>query len=301
MTPDRTIEECLNELSNIAGADGINLSSEISALLRKFSETIDEEKAWSLVRRARASGRPRASAVIADAFEDFIEMHGDRTYADDGAIIGGVGLLGGKPVTVIASQKGSNLRDTVSRNGGMASPEGYRKALRLAQQAEKFGRPVITLVDTQGAFPGLGPEERGIGQAIAMNLREFSHLRTPIVCVVLGEGGSGGALGLSVCDRLLMLENSYFSVITPEAFASLVLRDPSKKKKAAAMMKVMPEALVKSGFCDGIIPESSYGEDLSTEEIIRGIRESLLKEIAALSRRGIDELLERRDARYFSF
>jgi len=284
-----------------ASEQGKDISLELSLISEKIQRAQDMSNVWNIVTTARDTAHLWASDVIRDVFEEFTELHGDRFYADDGAITGGIAFLGGKPVTVIASQKGSNLKDTVACNAGMASPEGYRKTLRLARQAEKFARPVITFVDTQGALPGLASEERGIGSSIAMNLRELTHLRVPIVCVVIGEGGSGGALGLCVGDRIHMLENSYFSVITPEAFASLILHDPSRKKTAAAMMKITPRDMLERKFCDSVIPEHEGERPLTQGEICAKIRALLESEIAELATRDIDALIEARNARYFSF
>ena len=301
MNRKAAITECIAALKKQAVADGVDLSAELDEIGKKVGRFVNPRDAWDLVRRARDPERLRASEVIAGVFDEFTELHGDRLYGDDGAIIGGVAFLGGIPVTVIASQKGANLKETMALNAGMASPEGYRKALRLAHQAEKFGRPIVTFVDTQGAYPGLGSEERGIGESIAMNLREFTHLRTPIVCVVIGEGGSGGALGICVGDRVFMLEHSYFSVITPEAFASLVLHDPSKKEKAARMMGITPADMVRSGFCDGIIGEVENGRSVSHQVVCERIKALLAEELARLSAMDIDQLIEIRNKRYFSF
>lgn len=295
------IEQCIAELRKQALAEGVDLSGELSAVGKKVERSFAAGNAWALVCRSRDQARPRAVEVIDEVFDGFDELHGDRTGGDDGAILGGIAFLGGRAVTVIANHKGLNLKDTMARNAGMASPEGYRKALRLARQAEKFSRPIVTFVDTAGAYPGLGAEERGVGAAIAMNLREFSHLATPIICVILGEGGSGGALGLSVGDRVLMLEQSYFSVTTPEVFAALVLRDASQRSAAADMMKITPLDLLRSGFCDGIIPETNAGALLEKFELFQGIRARLEAELAVLDGIGLDTLVRRRNERYSRF
>ena len=295
------IEQCIAELRRQAIADGVDLSGELEVVGKKVERRFSAGDAWSLVCRARDQARPRAVEVIDEVFDGFDELHGDRTGGDDGAILGGIAFLGKRAVTVIANHKGLNLKDTMARNAGMASPEGYRKALRLARQAEKFSRPIVTFVDTAGAYPGLGAEERGIGAAIAMNLRELSHLATPIVCVVLGEGGSGGALGLCVGDRILMLEQSYFSVTTPEVFAALVLRDASQRATAADMMKITPSDLLRSGFCDGIIHETNAGVPLEKFELFRAIRARLEAELSSLDGLEVDELVRRRNERYRRF
>ena len=184
---------------------------------------ITAESVWEKVKQARSTDRPTANAVIAALFPDFIELHGDRLFSDDAAIIGGIATLDGKPVTIIAEEKGKNTEDKIKRNFGMPHPEGYRKALRLMKQAEKFNRPIITIIDTPGAYPGIGAEERGQAQAIALNLKELMNIKVPIVVVVLGEGGSGGALAIGVGDYIMMFENAIYSILSPEGFASILL------------------------------------------------------------------------------
>ena len=297
----RRLTQCVADLGKHAHLEGVDISDELEAIGKKIREGSMPQDAWGLVCRARDRERPRAREVIDAVFDGFDELHGDRCLGDDGAVLGGIAFLGERPVTVIANDKGTNLKDTVARNAGMASPEGYRKALRLARQAEKFSRPIVTFVDTAGAFPGLAAEERGIGSAIAMNLREFSHLETPIVCVVLGEGGSGGALGLCVGDRVIMLENSYFSVTTPELFASLVLRDDSLRERAAAMMRITPPELMQCGFCDGILPETKEGYAIARDALFGAIRARVEDELSALDAFGLAELVARRNGRYAGF
>jgi acetyl-CoA carboxylase carboxyl transferase subunit alpha len=202
MSSEKKAQSRIDELQKFAIEAGIDISEELKRIADKIGETAKSAKAWQRVELARNPDRPRALDIIANICDDFIELHGDRYYGDDAALIGGIGFINGIPVTIIGNQKGRNLKETVARNGGMANPEGYRKALRLAKQAEKFHRPIITFIDTQGAYPGLGAEERGIGEAIAMNLREFSQLKTPVICIIIGEGGSGGALGIGVGDKV---------------------------------------------------------------------------------------------------
>ena len=219
-----------------------------------------EQTAYEILQAARSKNRPTATAYISALFTDFIELHGDRRFGDDPAVIGGIARLQGMPVTVIGQEKGSGLSDRMYRNFAMAHPEGYRKALRLMKQAEKFHRPVITLVDTGGAFCGLGAEERGQGQAIAENLCEMMSLRTPILTVLIGEGGSGGALGLAVANEVWMMENSVYSVISPEGCASILWKDASKVKEACSCLHLTPQDLYKLGLIERIIPEEESFE-----------------------------------------
>ncbi|MBR5090216.1 MAG: acetyl-CoA carboxylase carboxyltransferase subunit alpha [Ruminiclostridium sp.] len=242
----------------------------------------------------REKGRPTVRDYIPALFNNFIELHGDRYFGDDAAIIGGVGMFDSYPVTVIAQVKGRNLEENKHSNFSMPHPEGYRKALRLAKQAEKFHRPVICLVDTPGAFCGIEAEKRGQGEAIARNLMEFMTLRTPIISIVLGEGGSGGALALAVCDELAMLENALYSVISPRGFASILWKDASREFEAAELMKITAEDLTRFGVCDHIIEEPDGGAHLDRELTTENIAEYLTESIPRLKQIGIDELLAKR-------
>ena len=236
---DTQNEMILSNLQSMAKDAGLDISAELESITKKIRETQDAAaKTWKKVELARHPDRPRALDYINMIVDEFTELHGDRFFGDDPAMVGGIGFINGIPVTVIGNQKGRNLKETVERNGGMANPEGYRKALRLAKQAEKFHRPVITFIDTQGAYPGVGAEERGIGEAIAVNLREFARLKTPVICIIIGEGGSGGALGIGVGDKIYMLENSIYSVISPEGCASILLRDSSRQKMQLLCLKL---------------------------------------------------------------
>ncbi|HHU36136.1 MAG TPA: acetyl-CoA carboxylase carboxyl transferase subunit alpha, partial [Treponema sp.] len=223
MSNSKKMESRVEELGKYAAEAGVDITDEIKKISDKLKETSRSSLAWKRVELARNPDRPRALDIINAICDDFIELHGDRHYGDDLALVAGIGTINDIPVTFIGNQKGRNLKETMARNGGMANPEGYRKALRIAKQAEKFHRPIITLIDTQGAYPGLGAEERGIGEAIAVNLREFTQLKTPIICIIIGEGGSGGALGIGVGDKIYMLENAVYSVISPEGYASILL------------------------------------------------------------------------------
>ncbi|MBZ4673824.1 MAG: Acetyl-coenzyme carboxylase carboxyl transferase subunit alpha [Spirochaeta sp.] len=237
------------------------------------NQKFEAKSSWDCVLLSRQSGRPGAKAFISMICDQFMELHGDRSYGDDPAMIGGIGTVEGRAITFIGNRKGANFRENVSCNYGMSNPEGYRKALRLAKQAEKFGRPVVCFIDTPGAYPGLGSEERGIGEAIAQNLKVFSTLKTPVLCFIIGEGGSGGALGIGIGDKLYMLENAVYSVITPEGFASILLRDPSKAKEAAEAMKMTSRHLKEFGVIHDIIEEKSPKEtaQLIKETIIRDL------------------------------
>ena len=243
---------------------------------------------------ARKIARPNTKEFIGEIFEDFLEFHGDRLYADDGAVVGGIASFEGVPVTVIGIQKGHDLDENVKCNFGQPDPEGYRKALRLMKQAEKFNRPVITFINTAGAYPGIGAEERGQGEAIARNLKEMSNLRTPVISIFTGEGGSGGALALAVADTVWMLENGMFSVLSPEGFASILWRDSSRVDEAAALMKMTAKDLMKDHIVDRIFYEPKEGIEnnlqYTTDQIKLALRETL-PELRGLS---IEGLLGRR-------
>ena len=250
--------------------------------------------AYERVLAARAKGRPTAAQHIAKIFDDFIELHGDRRFADDTAVIGGVGRLCGMPITVIGLERGQDTKDKVSRNFGMAHPEGYRKALRLMHQAEKFHRPVITLVDTSGAYCGIGAEERGQGQAIAENLMEMMALKTPIITVLIGEGESGGALALAVADEVWMLENSVYSVISPEGCASILWKDSSKNAEAAQRLKLTAQYLYALGVIDRVIHESRTNPDRMFSEM----KAELFSVLRAKMELSQETLLEERYQRF---
>ena len=251
-----------------------------------MSNKLDE---WDRVLEARNMQRPKALDYIENIFDDFMELHGDRLYGDDKAIIGGIGFLQGMPVTVIGEQKGKSTKENMERNVGMPNPEGYRKALRLMKQADKFNRPIITFIDTPGAYPGIGAEERGQGEAIARNLLEMSTLKVPIICVVIGEGSSGGALAIGVGDRILMLENSIYSILSPEGFASILYKDSSLYKKAAKEMKITAKDLKELGIIDEIIKE---------DNIFENTKKSIVKNLEKLLKTEKDKLLEERYQKY---
>lgn len=256
---------------------------------------------WDKVLKARKKDRPTAVDYIDTILDDFVEFHGDRLFSDDLAIVGGIATLGGKPITVIAQEKGKKLRDKVERNFGSPLPDGYRKALRLMKQAEKFNRPIVCFIDTQGAFCGIEAEERGQGEAIARNLYEMSAISVPIISVILGEGGSGGALALAVSDEVWMLENSIYSILSPEGFASILYKDGSKAPEAAEEMGITAEDLKKLNIIEKIIDEPKEGIEENFEFVTDNLKEELITTIASLSELSIDELLENRYKRYRQF
>ncbi|MDP4152030.1 MAG: acetyl-CoA carboxylase carboxyltransferase subunit alpha [Bacillota bacterium] len=250
--------------------------------------------AWEKVKLARLSERPTALDYIEKIFSGFVELHGDRAYGDDAAVVGGVAYFHDIPVTVIAHQKGRNTKENIKRNFGMTHPEGYRKALRLMRQAEKFHRPVICFIDTPGAFCGIGAEERGQGEAIAQNLFEMSKLKTPIMSVVIGEGGSGGALAFGVADRVYMLENSIYSILSPEGFASILWKDGSRAEEASEIMKITADDLSELGVIDGIISEPCGGAHLDVEVTAKAIDDILLQGLIELNSVNCNDLLNNR-------
>ena len=247
-----------------------------------------------ILKEARDQGRLTALDFAQGIFDDFIELHGDRNFRDDGAIIGGIGRLNGQAVTVVGIQKGRNLQDNLNRNFGQPHPEGYRKALRLMKQAEKFGRPVVTFINTAGAYPGVGAEERGQGEAIARNLMEMSDLKVPIIAIIICEGGSGGALALAVADKVWMLENTIYSILSPEGFATILWKDGSRSEEAAELMKITSGELLNMGIVDKVIPERGY----FTSEIIEAIKTAIVDELAELSQLSTENLLEARYQRF---
>lgn len=247
-----------------------------------------------IVREAREQTRLTALDFATGIFDDFVELHGDRSFRDDGAVVGGIGWLGDQAVTVIGIQKGKSLQDNLNRNFGQPHPEGYRKALRLMKQAEKFGRPVVTFINTAGAYPGVGAEERGQGEAIARNLFEMSDLKVPIIAIIIGEGGSGGALALAVADRVWMLENSIYAVLSPEGFASILWKDGTRAMEAAELMKITSYELLDMQVVDKVISEVG----LSSKELIKQVKEQLQAELDVLGKLPLEQLIEKRYQRF---
>ena len=249
---------------------------------------------WENVEIARHKDRPTGKYYIETIFKDFIEFHGDRTFGDDKSIVGGIASFNDISVTVIAITKGSNTNENIERNFGMPNPEGYRKALRLMKQAEKFKRPIICFVDTPGAFPGIGAEERGQGQAIANNLFELSRLKTPIISIITGEGGSGGALALAIADRIFMLEHSVYSILTPEGFASILWKDASRAKEAATVMKITAKDLKDFNIIDDVIKEPRGGAHKNAVKTAEGIKKVILDSLIELRGKDLDTLINER-------
>lgn len=250
--------------------------------------------AWDRVQLARMLERPKALDYINNIFEDFIELHGDRNFADDKSIVGGIATIDDITVTVIGEQKGKSAKENIERNFGMPNPEGYRKALRLMKQAEKFKRPIITFIDTPGAYPGMGAEERGQGEAIARNIMEMSRLKVPIICVVIGEGSSGGALAIAVGDKIVMLENAVYSILSPEGFASILYKDSTKAKEAAENMKATAKDLKEFGIIDDIIKEPKGGVQNDFEKVIKDLKKYITKNIKDLQKISTEELIQKR-------
>ncbi len=301
MSAQKVVLGRVEELAKLAEEAGVDIAAELKIINDKIKSNSKSAKAWQQVELARNPDRPRTLDIIENICDDFIELRGDRFFADDPALIGGIGFINGIPVTIIGNQKGRNLKETMARNGGMANPEGYRKALRLAKQAEKFHRPIITFIDTQGAYPGLGAEQRGIGEAIAVNLREFSQLKTPVICIIIGEGGSGGALGIGVGDKVYMLENAVYSVISPEGYASILLRDSTQAKHAAGMMKITAADVLRMKICNGIIAEPEGGAHLDKKESSRLIKETIVRDLEDLMSRNPAVLVRYRNQKIRKF
>jgi acetyl-CoA carboxylase carboxyl transferase subunit alpha len=249
---------------------------------------------WEKVKLARMPVRPTGLDYIEKIFDNFLELHGDRYYGDDQAIVGGVAFFGDLPVTVIAQQKGRNTKENITRNFSMPHPEGYRKALRLMKQAEKFQRPIICFIDTPGAFCGIGAEERGQGEAIASNLAEMMLLKTPIISVVISEGGSGGALALGIADKVYMLEHSIYAILSPEGFASILYKDSSKAEQAAADMKLTAQDLLQFGIVDGVIPEPKGGAHNDYDQMAKNIKAVLQEDLQLLTKLDTEDLLDKR-------
>ena len=250
--------------------------------------------AWLRVQKARHPKRPHALDYIDRLITGFQELHGDRLFADDAAIVAGMGFFNGEPVMVVAEQKGRDTKQKLLRNFGMPKPEGYRKAIRLMELASKFGRPIVTLMDTPGAYPGIDAEERGQAEAIARNLREMARLSVPVIAVCIGEGGSGGALALGVANRVYMFENSVYSVISPESCAAIIYRDAGKAEQAAVALRLTAEDLLKFGLIDGIIPEPPGGAHEDAEAAAAALREVLTAALAELKQLSCSELVQQR-------
>jgi acetyl-CoA carboxylase carboxyl transferase subunit alpha len=305
---EKKIEDLAKKIEDVklfAKEQDVDLSAEIERLEAKLhamkNEVYNNLSAWEKVTLAKLVERPTALDYIERIFTDFVELHGDRLFRDDPSIVGGIGKLNGKPVTIIGQQKGRDTKEYIKRNFGMPNPEGYRKALRLMKQAEKFNRPVICFVDTPGAYPGIGAEERGQGEAIAKNLMEMANLKVPVISIVIGEGGSGGALALAVADEVWMLENSIYSILSPEGFASILWKDSSRAKEAAGVMKITAEDLKGFGIIDRVIKEPLGGAHKNVEETAENIKKALEETIRRLTEYETEQLLNNRYNKFRSF
>ncbi|MFH0763157.1 MAG: acetyl-CoA carboxylase carboxyltransferase subunit alpha [Candidatus Omnitrophota bacterium] len=292
------LERKIEELRHFVSDKSIDLSSEIKRLEDKLEhlrkETYGNLTAWQKVQLARHPKRPYALDYINMLMTDFIELHGDRAFADDKALVCGLAKLDKEKIIVMGHQKGRDTKENLKRNFGCAHPEGYRKALRVMQMAEEFGLPVVVFIDTPGAYPGIGAEERGQSQAIALNLREMSCMATPIIAVVIGEGGSGGALGIGVADRVCVLENSYYSVISPEGCAAILWKDGSKAPEAANVLKLTAEDLLKMKIIDEIVPEPLGGAHRDPQKAAEELKKVINRNLKDLKAKSIEELLKLR-------
>ncbi len=303
--PIAELEAKIDELRFVGDDAEININEEVSRLKGK-SEALTKSifsklSAWQVAQVARHPMRPYTADYLESLAPDFQELHGDRMFADDPAIISGVGRLDGRPVMFIGHQKGRDTKERVRRNYGMPKPEGYRKAQRMMRMAEKFSMPIVTLIDTPGAYPGVGAEERGQSEAIAQSLYMMAGLRTPIISVVIGEGGSGGALAIGVSDRLLMLQYAIYSVISPEGCASILWKSADKAEEAAEAMRITAQSLDEFGLVDEVLPEplgAAHREPAATADVIRN---ALLKHLQELDRLDINQLLESRQRRLAGF
>ena len=296
------LQEQIQKLLQLAEKKGINVSGELSELREKLQrlreETYQNLTPIEQVQVARHPRRPYTLDYLGRVFSDWMELHGDRAFRDDAAIVGGWARLRGQPVMVIGHQKGRDMKENILRNFGMPHPEGYRKALRLMRMAEKFRRPVVTFIDTPGAYPGLGAEKRGQAEAIAMNLREMARLRVPLVSVVIGEGGSGGALALGVTDRILMLEHSVYSVISPEGCAAILWRSAEHRGKAAQALKLTSSDLHRLGVCDEVIPEPAGGAHADWDTTAATLGDTLVRHLSDLAALSAEDRRKARWAKY---
>jgi len=301
--PIREIEEKIEKLA--AATSGKPAPQDEIRKLRTKLAQVEHElyghlTPWQRTQLARHPQRPSTLDYIGDLFRDFLELHGDRSFGDDRAIVGGFARFNDRSVMVIGHQKGKTLKERMQRNFGMPNPEGYRKALRLMRMAEKFGRPIITFIDTPGAYPGIGAEERGQAEAIARNLLVMSRLAVPIISVIIGEGGSGGALALAVSDRVLMLENSVYSVISPEGCAAILWDDPAKAPDAASALKMTAQDLLNLRIADDVIPEPLGGAHRDSKAVTERVAKALTNQLSTLTELSTDQLLTQRERKYRS-
>jgi acetyl-CoA carboxylase carboxyl transferase subunit alpha len=303
--PIAELEEQLARLRDKANGTQLGVDSEVGKIEKKIGalkkEIYGNLTAWQRVQIARHTARPFALDYLGLCFEDFTELHGDRLFGDDASMPCGLAKIDGRPVAVVTNQKGRDTKENIKRNFGSAHPEGYRKALRVMRLAEKFGLPVVALIDTPGAFPGIGAEERHIAESIAVNLREMMLLETPIVAVVIGEGGSGGALGIGVADRVLMMENAYYSVISPEGCAAILWKDRKYATEAAQALKLSAADLMGLKIIDEVIPEPMGGAHQDHVAAANNLKRHVAKHLAELESLGRESLLERRYQKFRAF
>ena len=303
--PIAELEAKIKELRNVEFDNNINISDALKQLedrSQALTELIFNNLSdWQISQLSRHPGRPYTLDYVEQIFTDFYELHGDRAYADDPAIVCGLARLEGRPVMIIGHQKGRDTKEKIYRNFGMPRPEGYRKALRVMKMAERFKIPVICLIDTPGAYPGIGAEERGQSEAIARNLFEMAKLKTPIICTIIGEGGSGGALAIGVGDRLIMLEYSTYSVISPEGCASILWKSADKSQLAAEAMGITSDRIREQGFLDEVVREPLGGAHRNFKIISLNLKEALLRHLAELQHQDIDKILQNRYERIMSF
>ncbi|MEO9871680.1 acetyl-CoA carboxylase carboxyltransferase subunit alpha [Ekhidna sp.] len=292
------LESKLTDMKDLAKTSDVDVSDAVSQLEKKIlklkKETFSNLTRWQRVQLSRHPERPYTLDYIYEITNDFIELHGDRTVKDDKAMVGGFGTLGDQSVMFIGQQKGRSTKQRQMRNFGMANPEGYRKALRLMKMAEKFNKPVVTLIDTPGAFPGLEAEERGQGEAIARNLKEMAVLKVPVICIIIGEGASGGALGIAIGDKVFMMENTWYSVISPESCSSILWRSWDYKEQAAEALKLTADDMLKNKLIDGIIKEPLGGAHNDLSAASKELKKIILKELKELSAKKPDERIKER-------
>jgi acetyl-CoA carboxylase carboxyl transferase subunit alpha len=302
--PIADLNQEIEKVKQIAEKTKVNMSDKVKELESKLEKTKKEVyqnlSRWQEVQLSRHQDRPQTLDYIEQICDEFIEMHGDRTVKDDKAIIGGFATLGGQTVMIIGHQKGKNTKERQYRNFGMANPEGYRKALRLMKLAEKFNKPVISFIDTMGAYPGLEAEERGQGEAIARNLLEMSVLKVPILCFIIGEGASGGALGIGIGDKVYMLEHTWYSVISPESCSSILWRSWDFKEKAAECLKLTSKDMFANKLIDGVVPEPLGGAHRNPKLMAQTIKEQIVKDLSKLKKIAIDELVNQRIEKFCS-
>ena len=303
--PIAELEAKIDELRNVNGDSSLNISDEIERLQGKSEELtrsiFSKLSAWQIAQVARHPQRPYALDYIARLFTHFEELHGDRVFAEDSAVVGGLARFDGRAVVIIGHQKGRSTKDKLDRRFGMPGPEGYRKAMRLMKMAERFGLPLLTFIDTPGAYPGVGAEERGQSEAIARNLKVMAQLRVPIICTVIGEGGSGGALAIGVGDRVYMLEYSIYSVISPEGCASILWKSADKASDAAEAMGITSTRLTELELIDATIGEPLGGAHRDVDEIARSLKGQLKHGLAELDRLSVDEIVESRYQRLMNY